>query len=48
MGMGRFQRSRRGIESGQLVSAAAAYITVVAGSLVLARMFIVYVLLTGG
>lgn len=48
MGTGRFQRSRWGIESGQLVSAAAAYITVVAGSLVLVRTFIVYVLLNGG
>ena len=48
MGTAHFLRSRRGIESGQFVSAALAYMIVVAGSLALAGTFIVYVLLYGG
>ena len=43
-----FLRSRRGIRTGNFVSAAAAYLVVVAGSLALAGTFIVYVLLAGG
>jgi putative membrane protein len=48
MGTAQFLRSRRGIDSGEFVSAAAAYMVVVAGSLVLAGTFIVYVLLNSG
>jgi putative membrane protein len=48
MGTAQFLRSRRGIESGEFVSAALAYMVVVAGSLALAGTFIVYVLLFGG
>jgi putative membrane protein len=48
MGTARFLRSRRGIRTGNFVSSAAAYLVVVAGSLVLAGSFIAYVLLVGG
>ena len=48
MGTVQFLRSRRGIATGNFVPAAAAYIVVVAGSLALAGVFIVYVLLGGG
>jgi putative membrane protein len=48
MGTAQFLRSRRGIDSGEFVSAATAYMVVVAGSLGLAGTFIVYVLLNGG
>jgi len=48
MGTAQFLRSRRGIETGEFVSASAAYMVVVAGSLVLAGTFMVYVLLGGG
>ena len=44
MGTTQFLRSRRGIRTGNFVSAAAAYM-VVAGSLALAGTFVVYVLL---
>lgn len=47
MGTVRFLHSRRAISTGEFVSAAAAYLVVVAGSLVLAGVFIVYVLLSG-
>ncbi|MGH3148965.1 MAG: YidH family protein, partial [Rubrobacter sp.] len=47
MGTAQFLRSRRGIEAGEFVSAAAAYMVVVAGSLALAGTFMVYVLLDG-
>lgn len=45
MGTTQFLRSRRGISTGNFVSAAAAYMVVVAGSLALAGTFVVYVLL---
>lgn len=48
MGTAQFLRSRRGIRTGDFVSAAAAYMVVVAGSLALAGTFIVYVLLNSG
>jgi putative membrane protein len=48
MGTVQFLRSRRGIATGNFVPAAAAYMVVVAGSLALAGVFIVYVLLGGG
>lgn len=48
MGTAQFLRSRRGIETGNFVSTAAAYMVVVAGSLALAGTFMVYVLLGGG
>ena len=48
MGTAQFLRSRRGIETGNFVSTAAAYLLVVAGSLALAGAFMVYVLLGGG
>ena len=48
MGTAQFLRSRRGIRTGNFVSAAAAYLVVVAGSLALAGTFIVYVLLNKG
>ncbi len=48
MGTAQFLRSRRGIETGEFVSASAAYMVVVAGSLALAGTFMVYVLLGGG
>ncbi|MDQ3303053.1 MAG: DUF202 domain-containing protein [Actinomycetota bacterium] len=48
MGTFQFLRSRRGIASGNFVSTAAAYMVVVAGSLALAGVFIIYVLLSGG
>jgi putative membrane protein len=48
MGTAQFLRSRRGIESGEFVSAAAAYMVVVAGSIALAGTFVVYVLLNSG
>jgi putative membrane protein len=48
MGTAQFLRSRRGIESGEFVSAALAYMVVVAGSLALAGTFIIYVLLNEG
>ncbi len=47
MGTAQFLRSRRGIATNNFVPAAAAYMVVVAGSLALAGVFIVYVLLTG-
>lgn len=47
MGTAQFLRSRRGIESGEFVSAASAYMIVVAGSLALAGTFIIYVILEG-
>jgi putative membrane protein len=46
MGTVQFLRSRRGIATGDFVPAAAAYMVVVAGSLALARAFIIYVLLS--
>ena len=46
MGTIQFLRSRRGIATGNFVPAAAAYLTIVAGSLALAGVFIVYVLLS--
>ncbi len=46
MGTFQFLRSRRGIATNNFVSAAAAYMVVVAGSLTLAGVFIVYVLLS--
>ena len=48
MGTAQFLRSRRGIRTGNFVSAAAAYMVVVAGSLALAGTFMIYVLLGGG
>lgn len=48
MGTVQFLRSRRGIRTGNFVSAAAAYMVVVAGSLALAGTFVVYVLLNRG
>ena len=48
MGTAQFLRSRRGIRTGNFVSAAAAYLVVVAGSLALAGAFMVYVLLGAG
>jgi putative membrane protein len=48
MGTAQFLRSRRGIATNNFVPAAAAYMVVVAGSLALAGVFIVYVLLGGG
>ena len=45
MGTAQFLRSRRGIRTGTFVSAVAAYLVVVAGSLALAGAFTVYVLL---
>ena len=48
MGTVQFLRSRRSIERGEFISAALAYMVVVAGSLALAGTFIVYVLLFGG
>jgi putative membrane protein len=48
MGTIRFLRSQRGIATGNFVSAVAAYMVVVTGSLALAGAFIVYVLLSGG
>jgi putative membrane protein len=48
MGTIQFLRSRRGIAMGNFVSAVAAYMVVVTGSLALAGAFIVYVLLSGG
>lgn len=48
MGTVQFLRSRRGIATNNFVPAAAAYMVVVAGSLALAGVFIVYVLLGGG
>ena len=47
MGTAHYLRSRRGIENGEFVSAASAYLIVVAGSLVLAGAFIIYVILEG-
>jgi putative membrane protein len=47
MGTIQFLRSRRGISTGDFVSATAPYLVVVAGSLALAGTFIVYVLLSG-
>lgn len=47
MGTVQFLRSRRGIATNSFVPAAAAYLVVVAGSLALAGVFIVYVLLSG-
>ncbi len=44
MGTAQFLRSRQGISTGEFVSAAAAYLVVVAGSLALAGTFVVYVL----
>lgn len=46
MGTIQFLRSRRGISKGNFVSAMAAYMVIVAGSLALAGTFIVYVLLS--
>lgn len=46
LGAGQFLRSRRGIERGEFVSSATAYMVVVAGSLVLAGAFMVYLLLS--
>jgi putative membrane protein len=46
MGTIQFLRSRRGIATGNFVSATAAYLVIVAGSLALAGTFIVYVLLS--
>ncbi len=46
MGTIQFLRSRRGISTGVFVPAAAAYLTVVAGSLALAGAFIIYVVLS--
>ena len=48
MGTAQFLRSRSGIETGNFVSTAAAYLVVVAGSLALAGAFMVYVVLGGG
>lgn len=48
MGTAHYLRSRRGIERGEFVSAASAYMIVVAGSLMLAGTFIVYVIIEGG
>lgn len=48
MGTVQFLRSRRGISTGEFVSAAAAYLVVVAGSLALAGTFMGYALLTSG
>ncbi len=45
MGTVQFLRSRRGIATGNFVSAVASYMVVVAGSLALAGVFIIYVLL---
>ena len=45
LGAGQFLRSRRGIERGEFASSATAYLVVVAGSLVLAGAFMVYLLL---
>ncbi len=47
MGTAQFLRSRRGISTGHFVSAVAAYLIVVAGSLALAGTFMVFVLLGG-
>jgi putative membrane protein len=47
MGTAQFLRSRRGIATNNFVPAAAAYMVVVAGSLALAGVFIIYVLLIG-
>jgi hypothetical protein len=47
MGTVQFLRSRREISSGNFVAAAAAYMVVVAGSLALAGVFVIYVVLTG-
>jgi putative membrane protein len=46
MGTVQFLRSRREISAGTFVSAAAAYMVIVAGSLVLAGAFVIYVVLT--
>ncbi len=46
MGTVQFLRSRRGIATGDFVPAVAAYMVVVAGSLALAGVFIIYVLLS--
>jgi putative membrane protein len=46
MGTVQFLRSRRGIAMGDFVPAVAAYMVIVAGSLALAGVFIVYVLLS--
>jgi putative membrane protein len=46
LGAGQFLRSRRGIERGEFVSSATAYLVVVAGSLVLAGAFMIYLLLS--
>ena len=46
MGTVQFLRSRRDISAGTFVPAAAAYLVVVAGSLALAGVFIIYVVLT--
>ena len=45
LGAVQFLRSRRGIERGEFVSSATAYLVVVAGSLVLAGAFMIYLLL---
>jgi putative membrane protein len=47
MGTRQFLRSRREISAGTFVSAATAYMVVVAGSLALAGVFVIYVVLTG-
>ena len=47
MGTVRFLHSRRGIDTDNFDSSAAPYLVVVAGSLALAGVFIVYVLLSG-
>ena len=47
MGTAQFLRSRRGIATNNFVPAAAAYMVVVAGSLALAGVFVIYVVLTG-
>ena len=44
---GQFLRSRREISAGTFVSAATAYMVIVAGSLALAGVFVIYVVLTG-
>ena len=46
LGAGQFLRSRRGIERGEFGSSARAYLVVVAGSLVLAGAFMIYLLLS--
>jgi putative membrane protein len=45
MGTAQFLRSRRGIATNNFVPAVAAYMVIVAGSLALAGVFIIYVLL---